>query len=196
MLHYLAVLVYGGKLTDILIDWGPMLRSKNIEFDFIIGSTEERFFTYAKESGGLFSKDDYHVTCYNRGSFTQVYDVLLENFEYRDEEVQFKRAYLDPQGRVILYFMSYDKRADRKYLVYSAMDQEGNMGPIELLAELEAEKRREGNFSIQTCKDSSLVMVYMNPLYERRENEKFQDRSLQSQARTTMEKRGSLALYG
>lgn len=164
------------QAPDIIVDWGPILKTKDVDFDFIIGSTNEHFYTYGEESRSglkLFSKPELNVSLFSKETFRPRYKKVLEDFEYKGENANFLKAYVKPNGEAVLYFDVYHTKNDRRYLISRTIDERGRFGQVEELSSVVAEKSSESNFEIRTSKDSTKLLVYANPPYERKENEKF-----------------------
>lgn len=170
-----SIQVYS-QAPDIVVDWGPELKSKDVDFDFIIGSTGDHFYTYGEESRKgfkMFSKPELNVSYFDQKRFRPKFKKVLEDFEYKGENANFMKAYVKPNGDAVLYFDVYHSKDDMRYLVSRTVDDRGRFGRVEELSSVVAEKSSESNFEIRTSKDSTKLLVYANPPYERKENEKF-----------------------
>lgn len=179
---FLLSLFAKAQAPDITVDWGPIMKSSDMDFDQIIGTHDGNFYTFGtpthtglfKGVRSLLAKREYNVSCYGMDNHRMRYKKLMEDFEYRGNNAVFKKAMISPEGEVVMYFVSHDKKADKKYLLTRSMDTKGRFSKPEVLTTLDAKRRNEGSFTIHTSKDSTLLLVYADPPYERKEKEKFE----------------------
>lgn len=166
-----------GQVPEILVDWGPVRHTNTLNFEYIIGASQNRFYTFG--SGGksgllkFFDRPDYYISCFDAGTYQRIYTNIIEDFEYRDSHATFRRAEVNGAGEVLLYFDVYDRQADEKILIIRKLDKKGEAGKIVPVARIKADRRSEGGFVVQRSMDSSKILVYADPPYERRENESF-----------------------
>lgn len=170
------------QAPDIVVDWGPIMKSKEIDFDQVIGVQGDDFYTFGTPthtgmfSGmkALMSKREYNVSCYDMKKMRMKYKKVMEDFEYKGNNAYLEETMINPSGEIDLYFIAYDRKAERKYLVFRTMDNNGRFSPAKELASITATRRHKGDFTIKTSKDSTLLLVYADPPYERKGDEKFE----------------------
>lgn len=164
------------QAADIAIDWGPLRKERDQNFNEIIGLDGDVFYTISSDEKGMFNRnsaDDYVIKGIDIKTKAIKFSRVLNNFEFQGSKARYKKAYVRPGGGVVLYFDVYDGRNDKKMVIYRTMDEKGKFGPSELLETVEAYKRSEGGFQVFTSRDSTKLVVYSDVPTERNEQEEF-----------------------
>lgn len=75
---------------------------------------------------------------------------------------------------ILLFFQTYDKKADQRLLFVQKVDLKGNFsGKLVQIDQIDTKKRSEGSFNVWQSEDSTKFMVINNPPFEKYNNEKF-----------------------
>lgn len=175
-------LFVNAQAPDIVVDWGPVMKAKEVDFDRIVGTYDGNFYTFGTPThtgmfrtvSALLSKREYNVSCYGMKDHRLKYKKVMEDFEYKGKNAVFQKAMITPKGEVVMYFVAFNGKDDKKYLITRTMDADGRFSKPEVLTTIDTKRRSEGDFQIQTSKDSTLLMIYIDPPYERKEDEKFE----------------------
>ncbi len=186
----LAISQLSAQAPDISIDWGPISKEDDVDYTEMIGADDEFFYTYGTKQDGLLTrllKTTYTIKKYSRKTYRPVWTREIDKFEYKDNKVVYRRSRLDGD-QVHLYFDVYDNKNDRKYLVYRTLDEKGRVGPVQELDQIEAKRRIHSDFVIHTSEDSSKILVYANPPFEKKEDEKFKVKVVDNAHQTLWEK--------
>ncbi len=154
--------------------WGPLIKTKVLAFNSIIGANNTHYYTIGQETKkSLYSisdKKDIIVKKYNTQNYQLLESYVVEPFEYKDEDAEFQQAFLQKNNEVNLFYTAYDSRDDIRYLILVRIDNSGKIQkPIEL-GSMTA-KKRSGSFDIQVSNDSTKILVYFAFPYDKDEEE-------------------------
>ncbi len=172
LIAVLSIQKLTSQVTDIDIDWGPISRDKDMDFDEIVGTYNNMFFAVSIGESKR-SKNDFSIRGIDMKTKAVKFNRTVEDFEFKGEEAIYEAGFVTPAGKVVLYFNVYDNRNDRRILIYRELDSRGKMQPAKELTSVPAERKSEGSFEILTSRDSSLMAVYGDIPADRKENEVF-----------------------
>ncbi len=176
---FLITLLYSNvtfsQASSVEVEWGPLLKAKDTDFNYVIGADDEFFYTFGVEDKGMFGAllaRDLHIKKYSRDKYRLIYDREIKSFEYKGKDADFAECRIE-NGEVHVFFKVFHSQLDTKFMIRRIVDAKGRVSASEEVANVPAERRSDGNFIINYSKDSSKVLIYSDFPYEKKESEKF-----------------------
>lgn len=178
LLHFAINDVYS-QAADIEVNWGPVMKTKDSDFNNIIGSNDQFFYTVGYQSTGISigafrvgASRDLVIKKYSRENYRALKTTVVEKFEYQDEKAMFFDAILE--GNIVhLYYRVYNNKIDKKFMISRTISESGVVSAPSEISEVPADKKYEADFNMYTSKDSTKILVFANLPYEKHESEKF-----------------------
>ena len=101
---------------------------------------------------------EFYITKYDE-DFNKIQSWSFDGFEYQKNNTLLWK-YFANEGGVHLLFTCYDKREDQKYLIHRLVDYDGNLGPVQVVSGMTADKKSSREFIVEFSNDSSKTMIY------------------------------------
>ncbi len=162
------------QASDTEVEWGPLLKTRDIHFNQVAGVNETHFYTVGNSKmRGIFSTaDKFYVRKYELGTYKLVYELFVDDFKYRERDAELIDFRLINE-EVHLFFRVFQGKEDKKYLLRRVVDKRGKLSKVELVTKIPATKRSGGSFSFHYSEDSTKVLVFSGYPYEKKEVERF-----------------------
>lgn len=106
---------------------------KELNFAHMVDANEKYYYTLGNDvrSMPIDLRRDIVYKKYDINSHHLVKEVLIEQFKYKGERVEFHSSFVT-EGVCTIYYQAYDSKEDSKYLIYRTIDKDGNLSePIE-----------------------------------------------------------------
>lgn len=167
------------QISSIAVDWGPVYKAKDLDFQKIIGTHGDHFYTYGNDNASssslfsLFNSNDIKVGYFSHKDFKMKFMKEIEGFEYHDKDSKYHSSYVKANGDAVLYFSVYQNKEDKKYLLRRTVSPKGRVGKYEVIASTPAIKKGESNFNIRRSKDKASLLIFANTPYQKRDKENF-----------------------
>src|SRR6056300_111172 len=156
-----------------VLEWSPEYNSRTAKFDRLLQVGDEGFYTYRPSSMSLIAgnRDEFFVY-YNRYDLSEQWLMKNPRWEWNDRRVDFKTSLIIGDLQY-LFYESYDKVQDSRYLLCRTLDEDANLSEVKVLEVLDSRFRNRGEFDVQLSKDRSKIAIFTNPPYERQKAENF-----------------------
>jgi len=169
---FFASVVHGQGSFPVL-EWSPEYNVRNAKFDRLLQVGDNGFYTYRVSAMSLIAGNrDEYFAYYNRYDLSEQWLMKNPRWEWNGRRVDFKTSLIIGDLQY-LFYESYDRTADIRYLLCRTLDAEANLGEIKVLEVLDSRFRNRGEFDVQLSKDRSKIAIFTNPPYERQKAENF-----------------------
>ena len=169
---FFASMVHGQGSFPVL-EWSPEYNVRNAKFDRLLQVGDNGFYTYRGSAMSLIAGNrDEYFAYYNRYDLSEQWLMKNPRWEWNGRRVDFKTSLIIGDLQY-LFYESYDRTADIRYLLCRTLDAEANLGEIKVLEVLDSRFRNRGEFDVQLSKDRSKIAIFTNPPYERQRAENF-----------------------
>ena len=156
-----------------VLEWSPEYNVRNAKFDRLLQVGDNGFYTYRGSAMSLIAGNrDEYFAYYNRYDLSEQWLMKNPRWEWNGRRVDFKTSLIIGDLQY-LFYESYDRTADIRYLLCRTLDAEANLGDIQVLEVLDSRFRNRGEFDVQLSKDRSKIAIFTNPPYERQKSENF-----------------------
>ena len=109
--------------------------------------------------GDPFKTKEFFVSEYSTDDFRRLEHWRFKGFEYKKNKAIYWKSFGNEEG-IHLFFLNYDKRNDRKYLLHRLVDPEGNLGPVKEIVAVNSKRKYDATFTIIYSSDSSKIAVF------------------------------------
>ena len=172
MAIFFSAMAFGQGSFPVL-EWSPEYNVRNAKFDRLLQVGDNGFYTYRGSAMSLIAGNrDEYFAYYNRYDLSEQWLMKNPRWEWNGRRVDFKTSLIIGDLQY-LFYESYDKAADVRYLLCRTLDAEANLGEIKVLEVLDSRFRNRGEFDVQLSKDRSKIAIFTNPPYERQKAENF-----------------------
>src|SRR6056300_987535 len=156
-----------------VLEWSPEYNSRTAKFDRLLQVGDEGFYTYRPSSMSLIAGNrDEFFAYYNRYDLSEQWLMKNPRWEWNDRRVDFKTSLIIGDLQY-LFYESYDKVQDSRYLLCRTLDKDANLSEVKVLEVLGSRSRYRGEFDVQLSKDRSKIAIFTNPPYDRKSAENF-----------------------
>ena len=156
-----------------VLEWSPDYNSRTAKFDRLLQVGDEGFYTYRPSSMSLIAGNrDEFFAYYNRYDLSEQWLMKNPRWEWNDRRVDFKTSLIIGDLQY-LFYESYDKVQDSRYLLCRTLDKDANLSEVKVLEVLDSRSRYRGEFDVQLSKDRSKIAIFTNPPYDRKSAENF-----------------------
>ena len=172
MAIFFSAMTFGQGSFPVL-EWSPEYNVRNAKFDRLLQVGDNGFYTYRGSAMSLIAGNrDEYFAYYNRYDLSEQWLMKNPRWEWNGRRVDFKTSLIIGDLQY-LFYESYDRTADIRYLLCRTLDAEANLGEIKVLEVLDSRFRNRGEFDVQLSKDRSKIAIFTNPPYERQKAENF-----------------------
>ncbi len=162
-----------GQGSFPVLEWSPEYNVRNAKFDRLLQVGDNGFYTYRGSALSLIAGNrDEYFAYYNRYDLSEQWLLKNPRWEWNGRRVDFKTSLIIGDLQY-LFYESYDRTADIRYLLCRTLDAEANLGEIKVIEVLDSRFRNRGEFAVQLSKDRSKIAIFTNPPYERQQAENF-----------------------
>lgn len=166
-----------GQAQDVDLQWGPLLKTKNNNFNRIIGNDENYFYSMGQEGRTsvvyLRAKKDLYITQFSRADHTKQREVKIDAFEYSGDEASPFKAWI-LNGTINVFYTAFNSKEDQKFLLLRQANMEGDISEPIVLGQINTSKRHsQGKFDVRLSSDSSKVLVHFDLPYQKGQPELF-----------------------
>jgi hypothetical protein len=136
----------------------PEIDASDEHYDQFVFHRDNHLYSVGQESSKSKTKE-FYVTRYNVNDFKKLDQWSFPGFEYRKNSSMLWKSFGNDAGTHLM-FLSYDKGSDQKYLLHRLVDMEGNLGPVQMVAQMSSNKKSSRDFIVKFSQDSSAILVY------------------------------------
>lgn len=156
-----------------ILEWSPEYNVRNAKFDRLLQVGDKGFYTYRPSSLSLIAGNrDEFFAYYDRYDLSEQWLMKNPRWEWNDRRVDFKTSLIIGDLQY-LFYESYDKVQDTRYLLCRTLDETANLSEPKVLEVLDSRSRFRGEFDVQLSKDRSKIAIFTNPPYDRKSAENF-----------------------
>jgi len=156
-----------------ILEWSPEYNVRNAKFDRLLQVGDKGFYTYRPSSMSLIAGNrDEFFAYYDRYDLSEQWLMKNPRWEWNDRRVDFKTSLIIGEVQY-LFYESYDKVQDTRYLLCRTLDETANLSEAKVLEVLDSRSRFRGEFDVQLSKDRSKIAIFTNPPYDRKSAENF-----------------------
>ena len=175
--------------------WGKEIVNPRKTFiSGIVGGDEEHFYVFRTAYASLFfPKPKLMLEKYSKDDMSLVYSKELKLTSVKSKKVQFEQIFC-LKGKIILFTSFYDKATDMNTAFAQEVDENGKISKefVEVDQIKATKKRNSGNFDFIISDDSTKILVYHNPPFEKYADEKFSYKLFDTDMKLIWEKKFSL----
>jgi hypothetical protein len=175
--------------------WGNEIVNPRKTFvNGIVGGDEEHFYVFRRAHVSLFfSKPKLILEKYSKEDLSLVYSRELKLTSVKSKKVHFEQIFC-LKGKIILFTSFYDKATEMNTAFAQEIDENGKISKefVEVDQIKVSSKRNNGNFAFALSDDSTRILVYHNPPFEKYADEKFSYKLFDTEMNLIWEKKFSL----
>lgn len=159
------------QLPAYELQWGAAYKYRDVQTQDILDMDADAFYTYGSRFA-LMTANRWYFAKYDRHSSKQVWQSEIDQIVYQGARTELISAHV-VQGEFYIFLEAYDRQLDQKILLLQILDSQGDPKELNIVEKLDARRKYKGSFKISFSQDRQKFMIFSNPDYSIRDNEKF-----------------------
>jgi len=160
-----------GQLPAYELQWGTPYRYRDVQTQDILDMDAEAFYTYGSRYA-LLTANRWYFAKYDRKTSRQVWQSEMDQIIYQGDRTELISTHV-VQGEFYIFLQAYNRQTDQKILLLQILDAQGDPKELKVVERLDARRKYKGSFKISFSQDRQKFMIFSNPDYSIRDNEKF-----------------------
>ena len=159
------------QLPSYELQWGSPYRYREVYTQDILDMDSTSFYTVGSHYA-ILSTNRWFFAKYDRASARQMWQSEMDQIIYKGDRTELISTHI-VEGEFYIFLQAYNRQSDEKILLLQILDANGDQKELKVVEKLEANRKYKGSFKISFSQDQRTFMIFSNPDYSIRDNEKF-----------------------
>lgn len=159
------------QLPSYELQWGQAYRYREVNTQDIVDMDSTAFYTFGSRFA-LMSANRWYFAKYDRKTSQQLWQAEMDQLIYEGDRAEFISTHI-VNGEFYIFLQAYNRQKDQKTLLLQVLDENGDPKELKVVERMDARRKYKGNFKVQFSQDRQKFLIFSNPDYSVRDNEKF-----------------------